>query len=109
VYPDKTPINIIVQEVVAQYNITTGRYIQKYQFDKPGNPRNWLHPADIVSVNNTRDDGEEHLWNTFTVGSKSEQGVRSGVAVFIGKVLAEQLKFKLDNRCSKISLNNRPS
>jgi ribonuclease HI len=33
-------------------------------------------------------------------GSKSEQGVGSGVAVFTGKVYAEQLKFKLDNRCS---------
>jgi ribonuclease HI len=33
-------------------------------------------------------------------GSKSEQGVGSGVDVFTGKVLMEQLKFKLDNRCS---------
>jgi ribonuclease HI len=40
------------------------------------------------------------LWNVFTDGSKSEQGVGSGVAVFTVKVLAEQLKFKLDNRCS---------
>ena len=30
---------------------------------------------------------------------KSEQGMGSGVAVFTGKVLTEQLKFKLDNRC----------
>jgi ribonuclease HI len=40
------------------------------------------------------------LWHIFTDGSKSEQGVGSGVAVFIGKVLTEQLKFQLDNRCS---------
>jgi ribonuclease HI len=33
-------------------------------------------------------------------GSKSEQGVGSGVVVFIGQELMEQLKFKLDNRCS---------
>jgi ribonuclease HI len=36
-------------------------------------------------------------------GSKSEQGVGSGVAVFTGKVPVEQLKFKPDDRCS----NNR--
>jgi ribonuclease HI len=36
----------------------------------------------------------------FTDGSKSEQGVDSGVAVFTGKILMKQLKFKLDNRCS---------
>jgi ribonuclease HI len=33
-------------------------------------------------------------------GSKSEQGVGSGVAVFTEKVLTEQLKLKLDIRCS---------
>jgi len=33
-------------------------------------------------------------------GSKSEQGVGSGVAIFTGRVLTKQLKFKLDNRCS---------
>ena len=40
------------------------------------------------------------MWHIFTDGSKSEQGVGSGVAVFTGKVLTEQLEFKLDSRCS---------
>jgi ribonuclease HI len=40
------------------------------------------------------------MWQIFTDGSKSEQGVGSGVAVFTGNVLTEQLKFKLENRCS---------
>ena len=40
------------------------------------------------------------MWHIFTDGSKSEQGVGSGVALFTGKVLKEQLKLKLDNRCS---------
>ena len=53
-----TPINIKVEEFVTLYNITTGRNDQKYQIDKAENPRNWLHPADIVSVNDTKD-GEE--------------------------------------------------
>jgi ribonuclease HI len=89
-----TPIH---QEVDTQYNITTGRNAQKYQIDKAENPRNWLHPADIVSVD-TKDKGEEHWRNIFMDGSKSEQGVGSGV--FTGKVLTEQLKFKLGDRCS---------
>ena len=72
----------------------------RYSQGETENPRNWLHLADIVSVNYTKDEGEEHWWNIFTDGSKSEQGVGSGVAVFTGKVLAEQLKFKLDDRCS---------
>jgi len=40
------------------------------------------------------------LWHTFTDDSKNEQGMGSGVAVLTGKVLTEQLKFKLNNRCS---------
>ena len=95
-----TPINLNVQEVATQYNITTRRSAQKYQIDKAENPRNWLHSADIVSVNDTKDEGEEHWWNIFTDGSKSEQGVGSGVAVFTRKVLPKQLKFKLDDWCS---------
>ena len=81
-------------------NITKGRKDQGYQIDKAENPRNLLHPADIVSVNDTKDDGEDEWWQIFTDGSKSEQGVGSGIAVFTGKVLTEQLKFKLDNSCS---------
>jgi ribonuclease HI len=57
-------------------------------------------PAAIVSVNDTRDDGEEPLWQIFTDGSKSEQVVGSGIAVFIGKVVTEEHKLKLDIRCS---------
>jgi preprotein translocase subunit SecY len=33
----------------------------------------------------------------YTDGSKSENGVGSGVAIFIGKELVTQLKHKLDN------------
>ena len=95
-----TPINIKAEEVVTLYNMSTGRKNLEYQIDKAENPRNWLHPADRICVNDTKDDGEEQLWHIFTDGSKSEQGVGSGVAVFTGKVLTEQLKFKLDNRCS---------
>jgi hypothetical protein len=95
-----TPINIKVEEVVTLYNTTTGRKNQEYQIDRAENPRNWIHPANTVSVNDTEDDGEDHLWRIYTDGSRSEQGVGSGVAVFTGKVLREQIKFKLDKRCS---------
>ena len=40
------------------------------------------------------------MWQIFTDGSKSEQGVGSGVAIFTGKVFTEQLKLKLDDRCT---------
>jgi hypothetical protein len=67
-----TPINIKAKEVVTLYNITTGRKNQEYQIDKAENPRNWLHPADIVGINDIQEDGEDQLWHIFTDGSKSE-------------------------------------
>jgi ribonuclease HI len=36
----------------------------------------------------------------YTDGSKNEQGVGAGVAIFSGKELVTKLKYKLDNRCS---------
>jgi ribonuclease HI len=36
----------------------------------------------------------------FTDGSKSEQGVGAGVAIFRGLELVTQAKYRLDNRCS---------
>jgi hypothetical protein len=46
------------------------------------------------------------MYHNFTNGSKSEQGVGSGVAVFTGKVLKEQLEFKLETGVLTIRLNN---
>ena len=88
-----TPIYIKVEEVVTLYNTKTGRKNQKYQIDRVENPRNWLHPADTISINNTEYDDGVQMWQIFTDGSKGEKGVGSGVAVFKGKVLTEQLTF----------------
>src|SRR5215510_7297793 len=95
-----TPIEIKVEEVATLYNITTGRTNQNHHTDKADNPRNWLHPADIASVNDKKDDSMESLWQVFTDGNKSEQEVGSGVAVFTEQDLIVQHKFKLDNRWS---------
>jgi hypothetical protein len=46
----------------------------------------WLHPADMFRLNNTKDEGKEYLRHNFTGGSKSYQGVGSGVAIFAGRV-----------------------
>jgi len=80
------PKNNKAEEIATLCNKTTGRYKQKYQIDKEENLRNWLHPEGIFSVD-TKDDGEKRLWYNFTDGSKSQQGVGSGVAVFTGTVL----------------------
>ena len=77
---------------VTLYNIMTGRNNQKYQLDVAEKPRNWLHPADIVSVNNIKEDSAESFWQINTDGFKREQGVGSEIAVFTGRYLRNSLK-----------------
>jgi ribonuclease HI len=100
------PINIRAEEAAALYNITTGRIIQKYQRDKEENPRNWLHPADTLKVNDsaakTTDDREDskHNIHVYTDGSKSEHGVGSGIVIFKDDKITHTKKWRLDGRCS---------
>jgi ribonuclease HI len=42
---------------------------------------------------------EDQTIQIYTDGNKNEQGFGSGVAIFTGKELVTQLKYKLDNRC----------
>jgi hypothetical protein len=91
-----TPINIKAEEVATLYNITTERNNQKFQMDEAEKPSNWLHSADV----DIKKDDEEPFRQIYTDGSKSEQGLGSGVAVFKGKALTEQLKYKINQRCS---------
>ena len=58
----------------------------------------YLH-ADAVKIIEIKEYKEQTI-QVYTDGSKNEHGVRYGVAIFVGKELAVQLKFKLDNRCS---------
>jgi ribonuclease HI len=42
----------------------------------------------------------EYMIEVYMDGSKSENGVVSGIAIFIDKYLTLQLKYKLAERCS---------
>jgi ribonuclease HI len=61
--------------------------------------KNWPHLADAAAIIEVKE-YEDQTIQIYTDGSKNEQGVRSGVAIFTGKQLVTQLKYKLDNRCS---------
>jgi len=45
-------------------------------------------------------DYRETTVQAYTDGSKYEEGVESGAAVFIGKEILAQIKLKQDSRCS---------
>ena len=42
----------------------------------------------------------EHTIHIYTDGSKTEQGVGSGIAIYVNNKLTHQVKHKLNNRCS---------
>jgi len=42
----------------------------------------------------------EHTIHIYKDGSKTEQGVGSGIAIYVNNKLTHQIKHKLNNRCS---------
>jgi len=94
-----TSIIIKIEEAVKQYSIRKRKGSQSQLIDREVELKNWPHPTDVVKI--LEDNGyKEQTIQIYTDGSKNEQRVGSGVAIFVGKELKAQLKFKLDNRCS---------
>ena len=83
----------------SQYNIRKGKGSQTELIDRELERKNWPHPADGVKIIEAKGCQDQTI-QAYTDGSKNEHGVGSGVAIFVGKKLAVQLKFKLDNKCS---------
>ena len=88
-----------MEEAVRQYNLSKGIGDSTPSVDLEVEPKNWPHPADIASVIELHDYDDKYV-KIFTDGSKSEQGVGAGVAIFRGKELVTQLKYRMDNRWS---------
>jgi ribonuclease HI len=94
-----TPIIIKTQEAVKQYNIRKRKGNQTHLIDREVDLKNWPHLADVVRI--IEDNGyKEQTIQIYTDGKRNRHVVGSGVAVFVGKELQAQLKFKLDNKCS---------
>jgi len=61
--------------------------------------KNLPHPADAAAIIEVKEYDDQTI-PIYTDGSKNEQRVGSGLAIFTGKELVTQLKYKLDNRYS---------
>jgi hypothetical protein len=81
---------IKTEEAVKQYNITKGKGTQTHLFDSRVEFKNWPHLADAVKIIEAKEYKKQTI-QAYTDGSKNEHGVRSGVAIVVGKVLAAQL------------------
>lgn len=92
-----TPIIYKLREIAEEYKIM--KQSSEWQVDIPLNYKKWPHPADFPTIQ------EANLKKNYTVevytdGSRTEQGVGSGIAIFIHNEIVHQLQYKLDKHCS---------
>jgi hypothetical protein len=92
---DLTPIVIKAEEEAKIFNIMRGS-IQN-ETDKDEKPKDWLHTAEFVRIIETPEDEEIQI---YTDGSKNENGVEAGIAIFDKGKIEKKLKYKLHNNCS---------
>jgi ribonuclease HI len=94
-----TPIIIRAEEAAKQYSLRKGKEALTQSINLEEELKNSPHPAEVAAFIKVKDYDDKTI-QIYTDGSKNEQGVRAGVAVFSGKELITKLKYKLDNRCS---------
>jgi hypothetical protein len=91
-----TPIIIKTEEAAKQYTIRQGIGNLTKSIDLEVGLKNWPRPAEAAAIIEVKEYENQSI-QIYTDGSKSELGVGSGVAIFTGKELVTQLKYKLDN------------
>ena len=90
-----TPTVIQAEEEAKFFNIM--RESSKNDIDKDVQVKDWLHPADNVRTTEFLEDEEIQIYRD---GSKNDNGVVAGIAIFTKGKLEHQLKYKLHNNCS---------
>ena len=91
------PIIIKAEEAANIYRTTKDKKI--LQLDQETDQKIWTHPADRVDICDFND-SKEYTIHIYTGGSKSENGVGSGRAIYTNHELSHQIKYKLHNSCS---------
>jgi len=73
--------------------------IREKQFDKDMEVRCWQHPAEasIGSTYETEDKGSIHI---YTDGSKTHEGVGSGIAIFESGQYIKSIQRRLNKKCT---------
>jgi ribonuclease HI len=91
------PIIIKAEEAANIYRTTKDK--GNLQLDHETDQKDWTHPADTVDLRDSND-SKEYSIHVYTDGSKSENGVGSGVAIYTNHKLTHQIKYKLHDSCS---------
>jgi hypothetical protein len=90
-----TPIAIKIQETSQLYQLTESNRGEEVLFDLTTGVKDWQYPAETITI---LTDSNESTNSTqiFTDGSKSEQGIGAGIAIFrLGKHF-KNLQYRLN-------------
>ena len=91
-----TPIIIKLEESAQRCKAKERTGNCKIELDHEVKLKNWPHPADAVTIEVVSE--EDATISAYTDGSKQDQAVGSGVAIFKGSNMVAQAQLKLDTR-----------
>jgi len=83
-----TPIIIRTEEAAKQYFLKRGKGALTQSIDLEVELKNWPHPADVAAFIEVKEYDDKTI-QIYTDGSKNEQRVGAGVAIFSGNELVK--------------------
>jgi len=92
-----TPINIKIEETARLFQITKGNKKEEVQFDHDTRTKHWLHPAISFTILEDPKEDDSTI-QIYTDGSKNDQGVGAGAAIFITGKHTSSLQYRLHKR-----------
>jgi ribonuclease HI len=94
-----TPIIIRAEKAAKQYFLRKEKETLTQSIDVEVELNNLAHPAEVTAFIEVKE-YDDNAIQIYIVGSKNEQEIGAGEAIFSGKELVTKIKYKLDNRCS---------
>ena len=91
------PLYIKIEETAQLYQLTRGSRRAEVRFDQDMEVKHCLHPTIRIPI-----DGEtvHGTMQVFTDGSKMDQGVGAGIAVYRSGTHTKSLKYRLNYKCT---------
>jgi hypothetical protein len=93
-----TPKTYKIEEAAQLYQLTRGSRKEEAMIDQDMGVKHWQHPAAKVTI--LQDNEDNSTTQLFTDGSKSEQGVGAGIAIYRSGTYTKSLEYRLNKRCT---------
>ena len=94
-----TPIAFKLQELVELHQLTRGSRKEEANIDHDVGIKHWLHPSITTTILTDKNEDTSAI-QIYTDGSKTDQGVGAGIAIFSSGTQTKSLKHRLNNRCT---------